>query len=180
LPCLRYDKSTSKPCLISYPHNPITLGEHIRRRRMDLKMSQAAVARSLGVVEDCITYWENHRSEPKVSYYPRILTFLGYSPWQLDISTLQGRLKEYRYRHGLSYKKFGMIFGMDAAHIKKLEEGSTVPFRKTIAKLEHLLINPPRNRVIFVTFNSIKWLLDKPIALNLVGNWAKTGQIREC
>jgi len=110
---------------------------------MDLKKSQAAVARSLDVAEDSITYWENHRSEPKVSYYPRILAFLGYSPWQFDTSTLQGRLKEYRYRYGLSYKKFGMTFGMDSAHIKKLEEGSTVPFRKTIAKLEHLLSIPP-------------------------------------
>lgn len=110
---------------------------------MDLNMSQAAVARSLGVVEDCITYWENHRSQPKVSYYPRILMFLGYSPWQLDTSTLRGRLKEYRYRHGLSYKKFGKIFGMDAAHIKNLEDGGTIPFRKTIAKLEELLTIPP-------------------------------------
>lgn len=143
LPCLRYNKSTCKPHLVSYPQNPITLGEHIRRRRMDLNMSQASVARSLGIVEDCITYWENHRSEPKVSYYPRILMFLGYSPWQFDTSTLQGRLKEYRYRHGLSYKKFGTIFGMDAGHIRKLEEGSTVPFRKTIAKLEQLLLIPP-------------------------------------
>jgi len=110
---------------------------------MDLKMSQAAVARSLGVVEDCITYWENFRSQPKISYYPRIVVFLGYLPWQFDTSTLQGRLKEYRFRHGLSYKKFGMIFGMDAAQIRKLEEGSVVPFRKTIAKLEQLLISPP-------------------------------------
>lgn len=106
-------------------------------------MSQAVVARSLGVVEDCITYWENYRSQPKISYYPRIVLFLGYSPWQFDTSTLQGRLKEYRYRYGLSYKKFGTIFGMDAAHVRKLEEGSTVPFRKTIAKLEQLLTIPP-------------------------------------
>lgn len=106
-------------------------------------MSQAAVARSLGVVEDCITYWENHRSQPKVSYYPRIIAFLGYFPWQFDISTLQGRLKEYRYLHGLSYKTVGVIFGMDAAHIRKLEEGSAFPFRKTIAKLEQLLASPP-------------------------------------
>ena len=75
LPCLRYGKSTRKPRLISYPHNHITLGEDLRRRRMDLNMSQAAVARSLGVVEDCVTYWENHRSEPKVSNHPPIVVF---------------------------------------------------------------------------------------------------------
>lgn len=109
---------------------------------MDLNISQAAVARSLGVVEDSITYWEDHRSQHKISYYPRIVVFLGDLPWHFDASSLQGRLKDYRYRHGLSYKQFGMIFGMDAAQIRKLEEGSVVPFHKMIAKLEQLLISP--------------------------------------
>ena len=78
-----------------------------------------------------------------ITYYPRILSFLGYFPWETDKSTLQGRLREYRYRHGLTHKKFGRLFEMDGMHVKKLEEGRVAPFDKTKEKLERIFKSEP-------------------------------------
>ncbi|MDM1048337.1 recombinase family protein [Sphingobacterium hotanense] len=59
------------------PLNPSTLGEHIRKRRMELQLFQKDVAAIFNVSEDCITYWENNISEPQIQYYPPIFGFLG-------------------------------------------------------------------------------------------------------
>ncbi len=77
LPCVRFKPQIPKPTLISYPKSPLTVGEHIKKKRMDLKLFQSDVARIFEVSTDCVTYWENKRSLPQVVYYPKIIAFLG-------------------------------------------------------------------------------------------------------
>lgn len=99
----------------SYPEDPVSIGNHIRKKRMDLKLIQKDVAKILGVTEDSITNWENNSSEPQVNYFPQIIDFLGYFPFDFDPSTLAGKLKEYRYRNGLSQKQLGKVIEVDGA-----------------------------------------------------------------
>ncbi len=47
-----------------YPKHPKTLGERIRKTRMDKGWLQKDLAKHLGVCEDSITCWENDRSIP--------------------------------------------------------------------------------------------------------------------
>tara|TARA_B100000315_G_scaffold32482_1_gene27385 strand:+ start:275 stop:496 length:222 start_codon:yes stop_codon:yes gene_type:complete len=42
-----------------YPLNPKTIGEHIRKRRMDLGLEQKDLAKIIGVTESSIWNWEN-------------------------------------------------------------------------------------------------------------------------
>lgn len=56
------------------------LGDHIKLKRKYLGLFQKDVAKIIGVSEDCITYWENRRSEPQKRFYSRITEFLGYTP----------------------------------------------------------------------------------------------------
>jgi len=97
---LRYERQQDKPKSACYPSEPVTIGEHIRKKRMDLKLLQSDVARIIKVSEDCITYWENNRSIPQINYYPQIIEFLGYCPFEIDETILSGRLKAYRWRNG--------------------------------------------------------------------------------
>jgi DNA-binding XRE family transcriptional regulator len=45
---------------------PKTLGEHLRKRRMDLGLRQSDVAAWIGVGTQTVNYWENNRFMPEV------------------------------------------------------------------------------------------------------------------
>ncbi|MGV3598251.1 MAG: helix-turn-helix domain-containing protein [Bacteroidota bacterium] len=47
---------------------------------MDRNLMQKDVAKLIGVSEDCITYWENGRSNPQIRFTQNIIMFLGYIP----------------------------------------------------------------------------------------------------
>jgi hypothetical protein len=58
---------------------PQTIGDHIRRRRLNLKVQQKHVAGQAGVDKSCIYNWEANRSNRQVNYLPVIIEFLGYN-----------------------------------------------------------------------------------------------------
>jgi hypothetical protein len=43
----------------SYPEHPLTIGEHIRKKRMDLGLLQREVAEIIGVTESSVWNWEH-------------------------------------------------------------------------------------------------------------------------
>lgn len=98
-------KTFALPQKRGFIKNPKTIGEHIRKKRMQVGLFQNDVARLLNVTADCVTYWENNRSTPQINYYPRIISFLGYNPFKINTNTLSGKIFAYRCIHGLSAKK---------------------------------------------------------------------------
>jgi DNA-binding XRE family transcriptional regulator len=121
-------------CFPVYLRNPITIGDHIRKRRLSLSMKQGDVGKVIGVSTDCITYWENNRSKPMVHQMPKIVKFLGYNPLSIEGSDLAGQLKSFRFKHGLSHKKMGQLLGVDASTIGSWEKGSPIS-RKNFQRL---------------------------------------------
>jgi DNA-binding XRE family transcriptional regulator len=67
---------------------------------MEKHLLQNDVAEQFNVSEDCITYWENGRSKPQIEFYAKIRGFLGFNPFALDISTLEGRINSIGIRMG--------------------------------------------------------------------------------
>ena len=65
------------PKLRGYPENPSTLGEHLKKRRMDLGLLQREVADRIGTNEATVTNWERGRTAPALQWMPRIIDFLG-------------------------------------------------------------------------------------------------------
>jgi DNA-binding transcriptional regulator YiaG len=59
-----------------YPVGPKTLGQKIRKYRMDLGLFQKDVAIFVGVATDTVTLWEKGRKEPSKRYLKRIEQFL--------------------------------------------------------------------------------------------------------
>jgi transcriptional regulator with XRE-family HTH domain len=70
------DKTIKKPYGKAYPLNPQTIGDQIRRKRIEKGMFQKEVAILFGVSEDTITNWENNRTEAQIQFYPKINAFL--------------------------------------------------------------------------------------------------------
>ena len=64
-----------------YPLELLSLGDHIRKRRLDLGLLQIEVAAQIGVTESTVWNWE-HGTEPELIHIPAVLAFLGYIPWE--------------------------------------------------------------------------------------------------
>jgi len=125
-------------CIPVHLRNPITIGEHIRKRRLSLSMKQEDVGKQIGVSTDSITYWENNRSIPMVHQMPQIVKFLGYDPLSIDDGDLTGQLKKYRFRHGLSHKKMGRLIGVDASTVGAWEKKCPIS-KKHLEKVVDIL-----------------------------------------
>ena len=79
------------PC---YPARPVTIGDHIRKKRMDLGLIQREVAEIIGVTESSIWNWK-HGVEPEQHHNPKIIKFLGDIPFDCPDDTV-GRLAWYK------------------------------------------------------------------------------------
>src|ERR1019366_8732073 len=55
------------------PEELNTLGDHLLRRRLVLKLLQREVAEQVGVDKTSIANWEANRSKPSLSYVPAII-----------------------------------------------------------------------------------------------------------
>jgi len=127
------------PLSSKYPKQISTIADHLRKRRLDLKLSQAAVSRVIGVSEDTITYWENGRTVPLISAVPAVIKFLGYNPYEIDTSTVGGKVKQYRLMKGLSLKNFAKLVHVDPSTVKAWEENEFTPISENYRKLTNCL-----------------------------------------
>jgi DNA-binding transcriptional regulator YiaG len=62
------------------PEQLHTLGDHLRRRRLTLKLPQEKAAKQLGVGRASLHHWEQDRQKPGAASIPAIVKFLGYNP----------------------------------------------------------------------------------------------------
>jgi len=68
--------------LRQYPAAPTTLGEHLRKKRIDLSLSMTQLAKllGLGITDTAIEKWEKNQNRPTESHRCRIIEFLGFDP----------------------------------------------------------------------------------------------------
>jgi DNA-binding XRE family transcriptional regulator len=69
-----------KPPPKAYPRELKIIGDHIRKRRLDLGLLQKEVAEQIGVDKTTIMNWERGRREPAPWNIPAIIHFLGDAP----------------------------------------------------------------------------------------------------
>jgi transcriptional regulator with XRE-family HTH domain len=119
LPCYHpVIKRAQKPINPYYPKELRTLGDHIRKRRLDLGLFQKDVAKKLHTTTDTITNWEKNRVEPEFRFYPAIMDFLGYCPIQHP-KTSGEKLELYRIHQGLSFKKLARLMSIDSGVLSR-------------------------------------------------------------
>ena len=80
LPICNIELKARKPDRRPYPKELKTYGDHLRKKRLDLNMSQPEVARIFKVQTDTITNWELNRNRPSKKQIKKIFDFLKYSP----------------------------------------------------------------------------------------------------
>ncbi|HET6464986.1 MAG TPA: helix-turn-helix transcriptional regulator, partial [Nitrospiria bacterium] len=65
----------AKPPSPSFPKTLKTLGDHLRRKRIELGLMQKQVADQLGVDTNTITNWERNRTTPELAFMPGLILF---------------------------------------------------------------------------------------------------------
>ena len=134
--------------VVSYnPHGnkqvaiPITLGDKLRNRRLELGLSQSQVAKLFDTDSDLVYMWEKNFIKPTIKRFPQVINFLEYFPFETDRTTLGGRIKEYRYLHGLSQEVLALKLGINESTIFHYENGKHKPTLRVSKKLESFLDN---------------------------------------
>jgi DNA-binding XRE family transcriptional regulator len=128
----------------AYPVSLATLGDHIRKKRLDVKLLQKDVAGVLGVHTTTIYHWERNRCQPRLYLFPKIAKFLGYSPFPTDGEPSHSEaIKAYRLMHGLSQKKMAKQLGIDPTTLANWEIRKTKPSRKLTDRVWRLLGEKP-------------------------------------
>ena len=112
--------------VIRIPVQPQTVGDHLRKRRLGLKMFQKEVAEQLGVDKTTVHNWEVNASSPEVQYMPAIINFLGYDPLP-EGEGWGERLVRHRTAMGLLQKEAAQRLGVDPGTLAKWEQGKREP-----------------------------------------------------
>lgn len=97
------------------------LGEHIRRKREELKLSQREAARALRVGLATLRNWERGRTTVRDGYRPRVIRFLGVDP--NPAGSFPERIRAARHAAGLSQKALALRLELDPATVRAWEAG---------------------------------------------------------
>ena len=123
LPFSHGQLKTQKPSSLPYPAQLNTLGDHLRKRRLDLGLLQREVAQKLGVTESTIWNWEANRSSPQIRFILKVIAFLGYDPYSTACGSFGERLLAFRRSLGLSQKGLAHRMGVDPGTLGEWERG---------------------------------------------------------
>ena len=117
-----------------YPASPTSVGEHIRKRRLDLKLFQIDAARRIGCNEMSVVNWENRHTQPALSHMAGIVEFLGFDPLP-EGDDFAGKLLHHRKLRGISQKQFAAQIGIDPGTLGRWERGECQPDEKLLRKV---------------------------------------------
>ncbi|WP_369751276.1 helix-turn-helix domain-containing protein [Asinibacterium sp. OR53] len=135
----RYQTRVPRKDLKGCTETPKTLGEHLKKRRLSKGMSQASLAKLLGVTKDCVWLWEAERNTPQLHHYPALIAFLGYYPFDHETDTLGGKITRYKNLHGMSTKKLAKLLGVDEGTVAQWERNETKPLARSMSRIISIL-----------------------------------------
>jgi transcriptional regulator with XRE-family HTH domain len=137
LPFCQFALKAQRPPQAGYPVRPASLGEHIKKRRLDLGLTQKEVARRVGVNPSTVLLWEQGRTEPAIRYVPGIVSLLGYDPLPTGASFPE-QLRSARTRLGLSQRRLAEMLDVDEGTVRRWESGRSRPWTLVADRLAKL------------------------------------------
>lgn len=123
-------KITARP----YPFSPVTLGDYLRKTRIDLGLTQKQVAEDiLKTSADNVRNWEVNRYKISLRFRPKVIELIRFCPY--DVSLPFGlRLKERR-----KAEKLAKFLNVDRYTIDWVEQCEHKPSKKTLKIIEGFL-----------------------------------------
>ena len=144
----KYSNSQKTPHKIEIPlkiqqseelvKKPVTLGDHLRRRRLELGLYQKDVALQIGVTASTVWNWENGWSSITLSCMPKVIKFLGYNPIPCPDDIIES-LGWYKQINGLTMEQLGTEMGIDSEQLADWLSGRHKPCRSNREKVKRFL-----------------------------------------
>jgi len=106
--------------------NPTTVGDHLRKRRLDLGVTQRQVAAQIGANVTSVRNWEGNATAPALWFMPGIIRFLGYR-LHTPAKTFGEQLKARRRERGISQEKLADFLRVDEGTVRRWERGRSRP-----------------------------------------------------
>src|SRR4051794_419474 len=135
---LALPQSYSTGRVVRIPTQLKTVGDHIRKRRLGLKMLQRELGDLLGVCEPSVFNWERNSSSPEIRYMPAIIDFLGYDPLP-EANGWGERLVRHRTTLGITQKAAADRLGVDQGTLARWEQGKREPAGGFLARVKRFL-----------------------------------------
>jgi len=123
-----------------YPDFCRTWGNHIKSRRLDLKLTKRQLSVKFHVDDTTIYLWERNKVRPSLSQIPKIIEFLGYDPFEKKADNLAERIKDFRRIRGLSRKNLAEQLGIDLSTLEGWETGKHQPTKKLLDKIKSVFV----------------------------------------
>ncbi len=140
LPSCHFEIKAKEPVSGAFPKRLATLGDHPRKRRLELNLTQSEAAAAMGVDEMTVVGWELNQHQPLARYIPEVIKFLGYVPEDLfpNDTTVQ-KIKGYRLLHGMTRKELAKKLRMDQETLRRLETKTGKHPAGTLIKISLLI-----------------------------------------
>jgi len=117
-----------------YPATPKTLGEEIRKRRLDLKLRQIDVAKIIGCDEMTVVNWEKGHTSSRNNHMGKVVEFLGFNPLP-EWDTLAFQIVSHRKALGLTQKVFARQLAVNPSTLARWERGERTPEARFLARI---------------------------------------------
>ena len=125
-----------------YPDFMKTWGDHIKVRRLDLKLTKRQLSLRFNVSDVTIYLWERNKARLSLAQIPKIIEFLGRDPFEKKTENVGEKIREYRRIHGLTQNKLAERLGVDETTVAGWERDEHVPIKRLRDKLSYFLIEP--------------------------------------
>ena len=140
MPRCHFTLRGQRPLPQGYPRKLKTLGDHIRKKRLDLGLTQKEAAKKIGVDSGTLRYWENGHTSPQTYLIPRVISFLGYLSY-VPPESFSEWLRTCRTALGLSRKKLAEKLGMDESTVSGWECGRHQPTKESLERIKAFFAN---------------------------------------
>jgi transcriptional regulator with XRE-family HTH domain len=140
-----------------YPNRPKTIGEHVKKRRLDLGLRQTEVAARLGIHFTTLQLWERGIGDPGIKPLPGIIGFLGYVPFDCD-PTLGGRICFLRRCCGMTQEEIAAQIECNPETLWRWESNLTVSSRKHALAKNIFKKEPKRLGILNVVIGAIDFM----------------------
>ena len=117
------------------PKELITIGDHIRAKRVKSTETQKEVATIIGTDNFTLINWEKNKTKNiPAKYYPKIMEYLTYCPLQKPPITLAEKIKLHRLHKGLNQKQFAELLRVSPDSVANWENGKNL-YQESYEKL---------------------------------------------
>ena len=114
-----------KRCPEGYPDQLLTVGDHVRKKRLDSGISRCELIALMGIAPMTLTGWEQYGRQPWPKQWAKIISFLGYEPFAEPTTTAE-KLVAIRRRLGISRKTLAKCLGVGPRVVSRWEAGEAV------------------------------------------------------